>query len=642
MSEQTRLALEGGLAELLESCGSELIESWSARMRDGGESASLVQPILEEHLSGVLADAVSVLRGPVKALPAPAQKRILRVGFELSGLLREYDVLRDCIFERVERSGLALSVAEVRALSDVLAAGIAEGTLAYLAQREQQALVASLERGQREWREAERRLQALLDSAVDGIVTCDARGRIQSVNPAAVRIFGYGPGELVGRGVRRLLARPYRRGLGRTLAAFASPVGGAGAHRGWEVRGLRKDGTLFPLELSVAEVLLPQGRSFVGTVRDLSERRRAEEVHALLIETGTQLSQALDIPTTLKSLATVIVAHLADYCVVDLVGEDGTLRRMEVMARDPEQRRLLLPLMEGMPAPSDSGPLLQAMRERKSVLVDPVTPEWLDALSRDERHRVVLGELPLQSLALIPVAARGHTLGLVSLGWVRSPASSIKEDLQVAQDVVDRAAVALDNARLYQEAQDAVRMREDVVAIVSHDLRNPLNAISLATSALLRRKDTDERTRQFSQRIAAAAQRASRLIRDLLDFTQARVGGLPIQPGTLDFHEHVRRVVDEVRMAWPGRLVLLDSSGDGRGEWDEGRLAQVITNLVGNALQHGPEELSVRVSTRAEGDFLLLEVHNAGPAIPERLLPTLFEPYRRGSDGGETMGSLGL
>jgi signal transduction histidine kinase len=214
---------------------------------------------------------------------------------------------------------------------------------------------------------------------------------------------------------------------------------------------------------------------------------------------------------------------------------------------------------------------------------------------------------------------------------------------EVVKAVADRAAIAIDNARLFQEAQEAVRMREDVVAIVSHDLRNPLNAITLSASTLIKREDLDERTAKTATRIFAAADRANRLIRDLLDFTQARVTGIPLHPKAMDLHELAWQVVEEVRSAHPERRIDLMTHGDGGGTWDAGRLAQVMANLIGNAIQHSPGGTAVRVVTRGEEGGVLLEVHNEGPPIPAELLPALFEPFQRGVGAGSGKGgSLGL
>jgi PAS domain S-box-containing protein len=225
---------------------------------------------------------------------------------------------------------------------------------------------------------------------------------------------------------------------------------------------------------------------------------------------------------------------------------------------------------------------------------------------------------------------------------LRDECGTLRGFAKITRDISSRRQVEEENARLYQEAQEAIRVREDVVAIVSHDLRTPLNAISLSAGGLLKREDVDGRTTKAAHRIRSAADRASRMIRDLLDFNQARRRGLPVHHEPLELHEHVRRVLHEVRLAWPERRISFQASGDGRGEWDGDRLAQVVTNLVGNALQHGPADTPVRVSIRDEGSKVLLEVHNEGRPIPPEVLAELFEPYRRGPGAGVGQGSLGL
>ncbi|MFY0566572.1 PAS domain-containing protein [Archangium lansingense] len=481
------------------------------------------------------------------------------------------------------------------------------------------------------------RLQAILETAVDGILTIDEWGVIQSINPATVRIFGHPPEQLLGRDIRHLVPEPY---LSSLLPPGAhKPLGG-----GREVRGRRKDGSLFPLELSVSETLLSQGRFFTCIVRDITARKHAEEAQALFVQVGTLLSQSLDVHTTLKSLASLVVSHLADYCLVDLLGEDGQLQRLEVAAREPERQALI---HRSMPSPlplGRSSALLRVLEGGVPLAEPEPSPERLEALAGDPEYRALLEALGLRSLLLVPLVARGRKLGLISFAWIQPRATCAMTNQEVARGVADRAAMALDNARLYQQAQEAIRVREDVVAIVSHDLRTPLNAISLSATSLLKRGDVDERTAQAAGRIRAASDRASRMIRDLLDFNQARMRGIPVHHEPLDFHEHVLRVVKEVRSAHPDRYIAFHSSGEGRGEWDGDRLAQVVTNLVGNALQHSPAGTPVRVSTRSEGSSLLLEVHNenAGRAIPPELMANLFEPYRRGPGAGARQGSLGL
>ncbi|EPX57171.1 hypothetical protein D187_006925 [Cystobacter fuscus DSM 2262] len=496
--------------------------------------------------------------------------------------------------------------------------------------------ISSRRQAEETLRATTQRLEAILETAVDGILTIDELGRIQSINPATVRIFGHSPEKLLGQDFLHLLPEPYLSG--NIQPGARKPFGS-----GREVRGRREDGSLFPLELSVGETRLSQGRFFTCLVRDISARKHAEEAQALFVRVGTLLSQSLDVPTTLKSLASLVVSHLADYCMVALLGEDEQLRLLEVAARDPERQSFL---RRSLPASLqlDSSLLRRILEGGVPVAEPEPSPEWLDDLVGDPKHRAFLEALDVKSLLFVPLVARGRELGLLSFAWSQPRPTCATTDLEVARGVADRAALALDNARLYQEAQDAIRVREDVVAIVSHDLRTPLNAISLSATALLKRENLDKRTTTAVGRIRSAADRATRMIRDLLDFNQARMNGVPVHREFLDFHAQVLRVVKEVRLAHPDRYIGFHASGEGRGEWDGDRLAQVVTNLVGNALQHSPPGSPVRVSTRSEGASVLLEVHNEnkGGAIPPEVLSTLFEPYRRGPKVEAGQGSLGL
>jgi signal transduction histidine kinase len=188
------------------------------------------------------------------------------------------------------------------------------------------------------------------------------------------------------------------------------------------------------------------------------------------------------------------------------------------------------------------------------------------------------------------------------------------------------------------------RFEQQLIGIVSHDLRNPLTTILLGTKALLRSDELNERGTRSILRIQTAAERASRMVRDLLDFTQARLGGglrLRRMPG--DLHETVAAVVEEVRAAHPERELRVECYGDGLGEWDEDRLSQLVTNLLTNAVKYSPAGTTVSLRTVGDGQEVTLEVHNEGPPIPADLLPVLFQPLQRGGGGNSsTERSVGL
>jgi signal transduction histidine kinase len=282
------------------------------------------------------------------------------------------------------------------------------------------------------------------------------------------------------------------------------------------------------------------------------------------------------------------------------------------------------------------------MASGEPIFAERFPPDWLDQATLNAEHRAVLSAIAPKSVVLAPLIARGRKLGLINLGWTREHAVPIERYVELTRGVADQAALAIDNARLYLEAQEAARVREEVVAIVSHDLRNPLAAISLSTTVLLKREDLSPAVAKGLSRIYAAADRGTRMISDLLDFTQARMGSLPLSPRPANFLELARQVVEEVQLANPERDIHLRTVGDGQGAWDVGRVAQVITNLVGNAVQHSPSDTPVRVEARGEGEEVVLEVRNQGPPIPPDVLPKLFEPFQRGRSASSGRGSVGL
>jgi signal transduction histidine kinase len=213
-----------------------------------------------------------------------------------------------------------------------------------------------------------------------------------------------------------------------------------------------------------------------------------------------------------------------------------------------------------------------------------------------------------------------------------------------ARELVARVEGTLKTARAKAERERLLDFEQQLIGIVSHDLRNPLGAILLGATALARREELDERAARSVLRIQSSAERATRLVKDLLDFTQARLGkGIPVRPGPVDLHVLVRQVVEEVEVAYPNREVKLQQKGDARGEWDSDRVAQVVTNLVTNALKYSPESTPVRIVTRGEEGRVSLSVCNQGAPIPSEKLSSIFEPLQRATDEVDKTGrSVGL
>ncbi len=194
---------------------------------------------------------------------------------------------------------------------------------------------------------------------------------------------------------------------------------------------------------------------------------------------------------------------------------------------------------------------------------------------------------------------------------------------------------------LYELTQRA-QYEQRLIGIVSHDLRNPFSAMTLG-AAMLAELDLDPAARRILARISRAADRGSRLVNDLLDFAKARIGAtIPINPRPTNLREIIEEVVDECQASAPGRVITIGHVGDEYGTWDSDRIAQVISNLVGNALQHGSPSAPIIVESRISGDDAVLTIENEGPGIGKEQLGKLFEPYQRGMDAAPRHGSMGL
>lgn len=244
------------------------------------------------------------------------------------------------------------------------------------------------------------------------------------------------------------------------------------------------------------------------------------------------------------------------------------------------------------------------------------------------RLKVLLGTTDKEQFLGVPLVVAGEVTGLLAVA-MKTCSSQPEDDEWLLSALADQAAVALEKTRLDQTAE----FRERLIGIVSHDLRNPVSVIKMSATLLGRWERLDPRmVDKIITRIHTAADRVSAMIHDLLDFTQARLGGsIPLSRKPGDLHAIVRQVVEELELAHPDRTIDLQCEGDAQGLWDAGRMAQVVGNLLSNAVAYSPAGSVVRVSTRNEGREVVLVIRNEGAPIPPDLLPNLFEPMQRAS-----------
>jgi PAS domain S-box-containing protein len=493
----------------------------------------------------------------------------------------------------------------------------------------------------------------LFASLREAVVVAEAdSGRIALCNPGALDLFEFEASELLGQPLHDFV--PDLDLTPQWQAARDAERG----HQVVELFARRKAGPDVCVELTLTRLVSPSGaRAYVVAVmRDVSDRRQAieERIELLreqmaiqelaaarrrlevLAEASRLLDASLDYSATLQEVARVAVRTLADWCIVHLLEEDGSIRWLALAHGDPAKEAVARELQERYPATDG---VARVLKTGCSEVYAEIPESDRVARARDADHLRMLRELDSRAVMIVPLAARGRMLGALSLISTQAGRAYGEVDLTIAEELARRCAHAVDNARLHQEAHTALRARDRFVSIASHELRTPIARVKGYAEMLLAAHGdgdlTDEMLQRSLRRIDHASDRLTGLVRDLLDVSRITAGTLPMRLRTLNVTELVREIVGRYQeaQAGAGGHVLLDIVGTpGQIVADADRIEQVLTNLLDNAVKYSPEgpELRVRVQAKARG--VLIEVQDQGIGLPPDAAERIFEPFSRASN----------
>jgi PAS domain S-box-containing protein len=488
--------------------------------------------------------------------------------------------------------------------------------------------------------ESEERLRRIADSGMVGLLFWEIGGRITHANDRFLEMVGYDRDDLrTGAIDWRAMTPPEWEAVD---AAALRELVASGATRPFEKEFFHRNGDRVPVLLSAATFSGTREQGVTIAV-DLTERKRAEARQRLLADAGTRLGTSLDADTTLRSLARMTVPVLGDFSVVDVLDPDGAVRRVEAVHGDPEKEPLVQRLCAYPPDPERPDPVVQVLRSGHS-LTSVLTDEAARETAWDEEHLRILLALGPRSSMTVPLVVRGRTLGAltVSRGGSRPPCSA--DDLAAAEALAGRAALALENAALYAEARRAVADRDRVLAVVSHDLRSPLNTVTMAGSLLLESIPEEKKQVQIGI-IRRAAEQMTRLMEDLLEVARIEGGGLAVEPEPSRSSELVASAVEFLTPLAESRSVMLrtDAAAEIPVRADRARILQVFTNLIANAVDHTAEGGTVTVgceaSAPAEARF---RVEDTGVGILPEHLPHVFDRFWQADRSGRAGAGLGL
>ncbi|GEL69902.1 sensor histidine kinase [Myxococcus virescens] len=461
-------------------------------------------------------------------------------------------------------------------------------------------------------------LEAILQVSPLAIHLMDLDGTVRLWNPAAERLFGWSREDVLGhRAPWATDARweKFRRHQEQATQGLEPPC--------LELELHRRDGT--PLHVELWAAPMPPSTTgpaqCLGMLVDVTERRRGEAHRQLLSEASEVLGASLEQDATLEHLVRLAVPGCADSCRVFLEEAPGEVRCVVAAGLDARE-----PLDAGTPQVPDEAAVSRIIASGEPALHDAQPPSWLG----------------------VPLAWPGRKGA--ALVFSRTGRTFDARDMALARELARRASLALDHARQYHEARQAIRAREEFLAIASHELKSPLSALQLQVqnlrTALERSPDAVpwERLHRGLDLVGRQAKRQAKLIDALLDVSRIHAGRLELNPEPLDLGALVREVAErfEPELAGAGTHLTLTLPLEAHGHWDRLRLDQVLTNLVSNAMKYGRGN-PVQVALSSTETHVRLDVRDAGIGIPPEHLSRLFHRFERAVSGRDYSGvGLGL
>ncbi|HSE99201.1 MAG TPA: PAS domain-containing protein, partial [Blastocatellia bacterium] len=383
--------------------------------------------------------------------------------------------------------------------------------------------------------------------------------------------------------------------------------------------------------------------------RERAAYRDAQEARqrlAFLAEASAALAASLDYETRLSSLAQLAVPALADFCIIDVIKQGGQFSRVAAVHRDFDKQELVERLRSFPPDPNIDAGVTRAMRTGKPEIAPAISDLDLQMSHLDPEHLEIVRKLAPTSYMIVPLLARGRTIGTISLAITQSRRPYEAADLTLAEELAYRAALAVDNARLYREAQESSTAKDEFLATISHELRTPLNAI-LGWMRLLKNDRLDQASRERAlETIERNTKLQAQLVEDLLDVSSIITGKLHLDVRPTDLATVIKAAIDSVRPAIDAKAIEIVTSLDAKAgpvSGDPARLQQVVWNLLSNAIKFTPTGGRVEIKLERADSNIELSVSDTGEGIKPEFLPQVFDRFRQGDSAlTRKHGGLGL
>lgn len=479
---------------------------------------------------------------------------------------------------------------------------------------------------------SEKKFRGLIESAQDAIVIVNSARKISYMNHRACAWFGYALDSIIDHPIETLVPERIKEAQISLWSCYLQHPTANPMLSGFDLVGKRKDSSEFPLNVSLSPSMSPEGPIVTAVMRDVTESKKREGQLHFLAQAGRLLAESIDYEETIDRVANLAVPEIADGCIIRIF-QEGVFKVVSVKHRNHSKHQFL----------SDIAPILPSLGNVAAELRDAVAlgkPIIMDAnlsvrndLSDDEKNfredfNRVLG---VCSYAVIPLILGDRVVGTMSFFSDQSRRRFDELDASFFDAFARRVATSIENAKLYRDAQWAVKSREDVLSIVSHDLKNPLAAVSLIARLLRQNGETDRnKLIHFAERIESSVGQMQALIGDLLDFAKIEGGTFSIDKYAEDPEVILNFALEPLRLQCEAKSqVLAVNIPPALPEvaCDRRRVAQVLSNLVGNAIKFTPAHGTIAVSALIRDNVLQISVADTGPGIPGKDLYKVFDRF---------------
>jgi PAS domain S-box-containing protein len=493
--------------------------------------------------------------------------------------------------------------------------------------------------------DALRASDAIIAISADAIISMDESQRITRFNRGAEEIFGYTADDAIGQRIEKLIPARFHPAHEHHVRTFArSPVVARRMGERRQISAVRSNGEEFPAEASISKTRVGGEWLFTVVLRDVSERVRAEQTQRFLAQAGALLVGSLDAERTVESVAALAVRVLGDWCVIFLGSETETVRRAHAAHADPGRLDQMVRLCEIPFRTHSNHPVVRCLTSGETV-VEMVDDAVLRRMADDAEHYDLLRRLEPRSMLAVPLRARDRVVGAICVFYGSGSRVHNDEDIQLAEDLAGRAGLALDNARLYEEAQAAILARDDVLAVVSHDLGSPIAAIRIGTAILQKHvaSDMDSQAVRQIENIRASALQMERLVLDLLDIKRIEAGFLSLNIEAVTVAD-LLKAAGEISSASGSTATFSADAFDDEVHVlaDRDRVLQVFANLLGNAARFTPSDGEIRIGAELKDGAVEFRVRDTGTGIPPEDLRHIFDRFWQARRSGRRGIGLGL